>query len=108
VASKVQAWYGAGVEDFLRSMDPAHRAFLAIFFAVLIKSGLFIQWERFKERQDSLPITLKLRDGVHVPWGPVQRIQRFFQIALYIWLFYMALLVVGLIYMKAMGLERLF
>lgn len=100
--------YACAVADFLRDMDPSHRAFLAIFFAVLIKSMLFVQWERFKERQESRPTTMKLQGGVYVPWGPVQRIQRFFQIALYIWLFYMVMLVVGLIYMKAMGWERLF
>lgn len=98
----------ARMADFLRNMDPAHRAFLAIFIAVMLKSALFVQWERYKARQESRPTTMRLKNGVYVPWGPVQRIQRFFQIALYIWLFWMAVMLALLAYTKIMGYSNLF
>lgn len=89
-------------------MDPAHRAFLAIFFAVLLKSILAVQWGRFKARQEAKPTPMKLRNGVYVPWGPVQRIERIGAIGARVGFVYIGLCLALLAYMKIMGLPRLF
>lgn len=92
----------------LRTMDPMIRVSLAIFLAVLLKSLFANWWERYKAREALKPVTMKLRNGVHVPWGTVERVQRYFQIAMWIWLAYMIVLLALLAYMKIMGWERLF
>lgn len=89
-------------------MDPAHRAFLAIFLAVVLKSILAVHWGRFKARQEAKPTPMKLRKGVYVPWGPVQRIERIGNVALRIGLIYLGVCIALFAYMKIMGLPRLF
>lgn len=86
--------------DFLREMDPAHRAFLAIFLAVAIKGFLAVQWGRYKDRIASRPIPLKMRRGVLIPWGPVERIQRIGNGATMGWVAYMGALLVLLAWHK--------
>lgn len=80
--------------DFLRDMDPAHRAFLAIFIAVLLKSVIAVQWERFKARQAAKPAQMRLRNGAYEEWGAVQRVEHAFNVAVAIWaVWIMAMLV---------------
>lgn len=77
---------------------------LVIFFAVAIKGWLASQWERYKARQALVPTPMKLKNGVHVPWGPVEKIRRAFNIFSYIWLAYIIALLVGLAYVKWYGI----
>lgn len=81
-------------------MDPTMRTGLIIFAGVTIKSMLFTWWEAYKERKAKEAVPLKERNGVYVPWGPVQRIQRFLHYAFLVWLAYMAVLIVLLIAFK--------
>lgn len=94
--------------DTLRAMDPAHRAFLAIGIAVMLKVMLANWWERFKAREALKPVTMKMQNGVHVPYGIVQRVQRLVQIAMWIWIVYMVVLLGLLAYMKFMGIKQFF
>lgn len=77
------------------------RTVLIIFAVVTIKALILAWWERYKERKASEPIPLKLKNGVYVPWGPVQRINRLINIAVIIWAVYMAILIIWLIAFKA-------
>jgi len=108
MASKRGAWYAGGMDDFLRNMDPAHRAFMVIFIAVFIKGLILVWWDRYQTRQARRPTPMKLRDGVYVPWGPVDRIKSAGNMAVKIWLVYMALMLAVLIYAKLMGIRNLF
>lgn len=67
---------------------------LAIFLSTFIKGLILAQWDKFKERKAREPIPMKLKNGVYVPWGPVQRIQRILHWMLMIWLVYIAILLV--------------
>lgn len=78
------------MSDFLRNMDPMVRTSLAIFLAVVLKSLLASWWERFKAREALKPVNMKLRDGVHVPWGTVDKIRKAFNVAVWIWIIWMA------------------
>lgn len=89
-------------------MDPAHRVFLAIFIAIMLKSILAAQWGRYKARQEARPTPMKLRRGVFVPWGPVQRIERIGNLGLIVGLCWIVVCLAALAYMKFMGLPRLF
>lgn len=82
-------------------MDSALRAALVIGLTIFLKNIMLSWWERYKERKASEPIPLKLKNGVYVPWGPVQRINRLINIAVIIWAVYMAILIVWLIAFKA-------
>lgn len=94
--------------DFLRNLDPAYRAFLVIFLSAALHSLLYGWWQRYKTREGAKPTSMKLRNGVYVPWGTVERIQRGGQVILWIWLAWMAAMLIALAYMKVMGWSNLF
>lgn len=94
--------------DILREMDPATRAFLAIFLAITLKMMLLAWWDRYKTRQESLPTPMKLRNGVFVPWGRVDRIRRWLNIVTVVWVIWMVAMLGLLAYTKIMGYSNLF
>ncbi len=55
---------------------------LAIFLGSIIHGAIIVVGEEFKKRQAQRPVTMKLKRGVYVPWGPVEKIQRFNKFAL--------------------------
>lgn len=75
-------------------MDPAIRTGLAIFAGVAIKNILFAWWARYQERKALEPVPLRLRRGVYVPWGPVQRIRLWLNRGFALWVAYMAIVLV--------------
>ncbi|RYG85407.1 MAG: hypothetical protein EON59_12250 [Alphaproteobacteria bacterium] len=104
-------WLGAMYEtlsDFLREMDPAYRAFLVIFLSAFLHTKLYGWWMRFKTAEEGKPTRMKLKNGVYVPWGRVERIQRVTTVITWIWLAWMASMLVALAYMKYMGWSNLF
>lgn len=76
------------------------RTLFVIFAAITIKSMILCWWDRFKAREAQEPIPTKLRNGVYVPWGPVQKIQHYGWRWTQLWMVYMAVLVLALIYVK--------
>lgn len=55
---------------------------LAIFLGSVIHGALIVAWQAFKKRQSKKPVTMKLRKGVYVPWGPVEKFQRFLKLGI--------------------------
>lgn len=96
------------MDDFLREMDPAYRAFLVIFLAVAIKGFLAGQWERYKARQARKPAQTRLRNGVYEENSFVQRVERGMSVAGWVWLAWIGAMLGLLAYMKYMGWTRLF
>jgi hypothetical protein len=81
-------------------MDPAFRVFLTVAVAVFLRHLLLVWWERLKERESAKPIPMRFRNGVYVPWGPVQRIQHWIDRLFIGWLVYVVLLLVALAAVK--------
>lgn len=96
------------LDGYLREMDPAHRAFLIIFLSAIGHTMLVAWWDRYKAAENSKPTRMKLKNGVYVPWGRVERIQRVGHILTWIWMFWMAVMLIALAYMKYMGWSNLF
>ncbi len=89
-------------------MDPAHRAFLAIGIAVFLKVLIVSAWDRFKAREALKPSQMRMRNGIYVEWGTVQKIEAFGRVMLKIGIAWLLLCVGAVIYMKAMGWTNLF
>lgn len=79
------------------------RLALIVFAATLIRALILEWWDRYKERKLREPIPMKLRNGVHVPSGPVQRIERLLNWAFFFWLTYMAVLLAVLAWKRLTG-----
>lgn len=88
------------LSQYLRDMDPLARTSLAIFLAVTIKGFIYVRWWRFKDREARKPTQMKLKKGVYVPWGRIQRIERGINIATVIWVMYIIALLALLAYHK--------
>lgn len=73
-------------------MDPALRTAALVFAAAFSHALLMGWWQRFKASEARKPITMKLHKGVYVPWGRVQRIERWINLLFVAWLAYIALL----------------
>ena len=71
--------------------------------AVAIKGILNARWERFKEDESLKPQQMEMRKGIYVPWGRVQKIQRWGYVWLGIWLVYMAVIIGLVIYSSVIG-----
>lgn len=99
---------GDPIGDFIRNLDPATRAFIVIFLSAMGHTFLAGWWMRFKDAEQAKPTQTRLRGGVYVPWGRVERIQRVGKIIFWIWLVWMAVMLVALGYMKFMGYSNLF
>lgn len=91
--------------DFLRDLDPAHRAFLVIFIATMLNGIIYERWARYKAKQAGRPVTMVLRNGVYVPWGTLEKVQWFGKIAVRVWLVYIALVVIAVVYVKVSGIR---
>ena len=89
-----------GMADFLRELDPAHRAFLVIFIVVTLKAMILVWWGRFKHAESGRPIPLKLRKGIYVPWARSDKVEHYMGIAGVVWLFCMAALLALLAWHK--------
>jgi hypothetical protein len=68
--------------------------------SIAIKNMLDAQWDRFKEREAQKTQPMELRKGVYVPWGRVQKIQRFGHFMLAFWVAYIVILIALVIYSK--------
>lgn len=66
---------------------------VVIAVSVAIKNILEARWERFKEREALKPQQMVLKNGVYVPWGPVQKVQRIFRTGMILWAIYMLILI---------------
>ncbi|UIJ43800.1 hypothetical protein LZK98_11925 [Sphingomonas cannabina] len=97
IAGKDTVCYVREMADFIRGLDPATRAFLTIFIAVAIKGVLYSWWERYKHAEAGKPVTMKMRNGVYVPWGRVQKIQRAFNIIVAIWAVWIAAMLIAIV-----------
>lgn len=76
---------------------------ISVFFKTLIME----QWDGFKARQAILPQTMKLKQGVYVPWGPVQRIERAGNITLVVWAVWITALLCLAVYVWLGGFNPL-
>ena len=65
-------------------MSYLYSAFV-VMMSIIGKHLLEAVWERFKEREALKPQQMVLKRGVYVPWGPVQKIQRVFNVWLVVW-----------------------
>lgn len=79
------------------------RTVFAIFASTTIAGLVRAWWSSFKERKAREPIPLKWRKGVYVPWGPVQKVQHYGWRLTQAWMVYMAVLIIALIYVKAIA-----
>ena len=86
--------------NFILSLSSLQRAMMTVFIAVVIKGMILAWWRRYKLRQEAMPVTMKLRNGVYVPNGPVQRIERVINRAVWVWLAWLAFWIVAVIYCK--------
>lgn len=93
----------AEMADFLREMDPAHRAFLAIFIVIALKAFLVVQWQRFKAAQARKPADMRLRNGVYQEWGIVQRFERIGWLGVWAWTAWMAVVLICAAYLIITG-----
>jgi len=66
------------------------------FFAGLIRAW----WSNFKERKAQESTPLKFRNGVYMPWGPVEKIKHYGWRFTQLWFVYIGVLVLALIYAK--------
>lgn len=57
-----------------------------------IHGGISVWWQSYKKKHAALPTPMKLRKGVYVPWGPVQRIQRVLGVLIWIYMAWLALI----------------
>lgn len=76
-------------------MDSAWRPFLLLALVAFLHGLLAAWWQRFEAAEAGKPIPMKLRNGVYVPWGRVERIQRWIDRLFVAWLVYTALLLVA-------------
>lgn len=79
------------------------RAALVIMVGTLLAGLTRAWWSNFKERKAQEPIPLKLHKGVHVPWGPVEKIKHYGWKLTQAWMVYIAVLVLALIYVKVIA-----
>ncbi len=54
-------------------------SWIAIFIAALIHGALLAFWDMFKAYHAKRPTPMAMRNGVYVPWGPVEKMQRLFR-----------------------------
>lgn len=76
---------------------------LVIFLGAAIHGVLIVAWGSYKKRQSQKPVTMKLRRGVYVPWGPIERIQRFNKFAGYMGMVWFSLLACAILYAWLIG-----
>lgn len=84
-------------------MDPVLRTSLIIFAAVLLKSAILGWWRRYSADRARQPIPTRLRNGVYVAWGTVQRVQHYGWRMTQLWLVYVAVLALLLAYTVVAG-----
>jgi len=68
--------------------------FLVTFISSLLSALIWAWWGSYKIRKSREPIPMKLRKGVYVPWGIVQKVQHYGGIVsiIYICIFLTALM----------------
>lgn len=81
-------------------MDPLIRTSLIIFAAVLVKSVILAWWQRFKAKKAGEPIPMKLKNGVHVAWGPVQKVQHYGWRLTQLWMVYMVCIIAAVVWIR--------
>lgn len=81
-------------------MDSALRVFLTVAAAVFLRHLLLAWWERFKVAEAAKPIPMRFRKGVYIPWGPVQRIERWIDRLFVGWIAYIVLLLIAVAAVK--------
>jgi hypothetical protein len=64
---------------------------IVILLSTFLKGLLMEAWDRYKERKSREPIPLKLRRGIYVPWGVVQKVQHYGWRVTQVWLVYLAI-----------------
>ena len=79
------------------------RVILVIFAATTIKALMLVWWDRYKARKAQEPTPLELRNGVYVPWGPVEKVRHYGWRLTQVWMVYMAILILALLYVKLIG-----
>lgn len=89
--------------DFLRSLSPFSHAMLVIFVTMVLRGMVLSWWDRKKARWAAMPTPMKLKNGVYVAWGPAERWDRFMRIFSMVWLVYIAIIIVGGIYLTRNG-----
>jgi len=57
---------------------------LAIFLGSMVHGAIIVAWQAFKKQQARKPVTMRLKRGVYVPWGPVEKVQVFNRFALFV------------------------
>lgn len=76
------------------------RTILVIFASVAIKGLILSWWGRFKARKALEPTPLARRNGIYIPWGPVERVNHYGIRAFALWAAYIAVLLIALVYVK--------
>ncbi len=76
--------------------DGSFRIAAIVFGAAVIRIALRFIWSKSKARRQEIP--MRLRNGIHVPWGTHERFTHHATIAFMVWL---ALIVTALIYRLA-------
>lgn len=72
--------------------DPLRIALVA-FCAAALRAIVAELWAWYKRRQSGHPVNMRLKNGVHVPWGPVERLQAIGRFLGDVFIIYLALLV---------------
>lgn len=88
------------LEAFVYAPVMDGRTVFAIFASTVMAGLIRSWWSNFKERKALEPTPLKLRHGVHVPWGPVEKIKHYGWRLFQFWLAYMAFWIVVVIYVR--------
>lgn len=51
---------------------------MVAFGAALLRAAIGELWKWYKRTQRGKPVTMKLRKGVHIPYGSIERIENYF------------------------------
>lgn len=73
------------------------RTAIVIIVSIALKTVLMALWDGYKERKAREPKPMKLKKGVYVAWGPVEKIQAFMTVFVYVWAAWMASMILFLI-----------
>jgi len=76
------------------------RTALVIAVSTAIAGLIRAWWSNFKERKALEPTPLKFRNGLYMPWVPVEKIKHYGWRLFQFWLVYMAFWIVIVIYVK--------
>lgn len=81
---------------------------LVIFMGVMLKNVVATRYNRFKEREALKPQQMVLKNGVYVPWGRVQKIERGLDIGTLIWVIWIVGMLAAIFYVKViLGADHL-